>query len=220
MIISICRLKRRIGFIFSGSTYSFKRGFLLPEDNFKRYTLKRIQRKYKISTFIETGTYEGETLVYLRKFFDELISFEVSDYYYKKSLARVQKFAQIKLIHGDSSTKLPKFLNEYEKKPIFFWLDGHYSGGATGNSGNVPPILTELKSIQNTNIRDHVIVIDDISSFSGHDAEVSLLNILDALFSINPDFKILFDYDMCFALPDKHQGNEFFQALLSPFVIR
>ena len=46
------------------------------------------------------------------------------------------------------------------KTPALFWLDAHYSGGTTADSGQ-DPIVEELKSIfQSRNCR-HVVLIDD-----------------------------------------------------------
>jgi hypothetical protein len=49
-----------------------------------------------------------------------------------------------------------------------FWLDGHYSGGATARGHKDCPVLEELDAIFNSPF-EHVIYIDDARLFTGKD---------------------------------------------------
>jgi hypothetical protein len=50
--------------------------------------------------------------------------------------------------------------------PAAFWLDGHYSGGVTADSGGDAPILRELQAVLTSSI-DHLVLIDDARLFDG-----------------------------------------------------
>jgi len=41
--------------------YSIRRRELWPEASYKRGMLKRLQKAYKLTYFVETGTYKGDT---------------------------------------------------------------------------------------------------------------------------------------------------------------
>ena len=46
-------------------------------------------------------------------------------------------------------------------EPALFWLDGHYSGGATAKGDAGTPISLELEAILASPIKNHVVLIDD-----------------------------------------------------------
>ena len=132
----------------------------------KRKYIKNIARASNLSIFVETGTYLGDTLEFLKDSFNQLISIELSDFYYKKGLERFKNTQKINLYYGDSSEVLPTILNKI-KVPCLFWLDGHYSSGNTAQGDKDTPIFSELESIFNHNIKDHIILIDDARLFTG-----------------------------------------------------
>ena len=69
-------------------------------------------------------------------------------------------------MHGDSQSLLPTILEKINE-PAFFWLDAHYSGGETSFAKEHSPIEYELKSILDHHIKNHVILIDDVTNFVG-----------------------------------------------------
>ncbi len=49
-------------------------------------------------------------------------------------------------------------------------MDAHYSGANTGKGELETPILSELEAILNSDVKGHVILIDDARCFNGsHD---------------------------------------------------
>ncbi len=135
----------------------------------KRKMLKRViktyVRKYNINVFIETGTFYGDTTWAMRKFFKKIYSIELSEYLFRKSKERFEKFNNIEILHGDSSKVLPKVLSQINE-PALFWLDGHYSGGVTVKGDKESPILEELEVIFSCNL-EHILLIDDARLFDG-----------------------------------------------------
>jgi len=69
---------------------------------------------------------------------------------------------------GDSGEVLGQVLDEVAA-PCLFWLDSHYSGGATARANVETPIVRELETIAKHGPRDHVILIDDARDFDGRD---------------------------------------------------
>ena len=56
------------------------------------------------------------------------------------------------------------------KRPVLFWLDGHYSGGDTAKGELDTPVSVELDSILESPVKGHVILIDDARCFDAtHD---------------------------------------------------
>ena len=97
---------------------------------YKINTLKSYGRRYKLKTFVETGTLYGETTKALSPIFERLVTIELDDDLYRQAMERFASNAKIDCVCGDSAQMLPKVLNSV-KEPTLFWLDGHYSGGIT-----------------------------------------------------------------------------------------
>jgi hypothetical protein len=113
--------------------------------------------------FIETGTYEGETIFSLEPFFDRLFTIEYSAKYYNNTK---NKYIgnKINFILNDSSIEFETLLPTINDKCIFF-LDGHWSGGDTGQSNKDCPLNEEITHINNLFKQDAIIIIDDFRLF-------------------------------------------------------
>ena len=81
-------------------------------------------------TWIESGTYLGDTTKFLAKQADNVISIEPSEYLVKRARVRLKKFKNVRIVHGLSEQNLSSLLTDVSG-PIYFWLDGHASGGFT-----------------------------------------------------------------------------------------
>ena len=141
--------------------------------------------KYKSKTVFETGTYLGESVDYLIKYFDYVITCEVKEEFFNKSCERFKN----KL--GFKETKYSKKIKRYDKdgksiwifwesseivmkkvfsgklsnkselnfdfpKPYLFYLDAHWDTG-----GHFWPIKRELKVIADFALSDSKIIIHD-----------------------------------------------------------
>ena len=85
--------------------------------------------------------------------------------------------------------------------PITFWLDSHWSGTPDVGCDNqtLCPVLQELYQINQHPIKTHTIMIDDIRlmnlSLNRYEGfPVSLEQITDSIYNINPEYKIKY-YD-------------------------
>lgn len=117
--------------------------------------------------FIETGTNTGNTLENARHLFDECISIEQGEAYYRSASERFKDVPNIKLFHGDS----PEILKQVIDPDILtaFWLDAHYheNSDTLGPSGQCP-LVAELRVIAAAPWRiKPIILIDDAHMFDG-----------------------------------------------------
>lgn len=199
--------------------YSFRRTHLMPEAEYKRLILKKLQLTYNLDTFVETGTYLGETPLALNSLFKKIYTIELSEELYKSAQDKLSVFPNITAIQGDSSIVLKQIVPKLNTAAIFF-LDGHYSGEGTATSSKTHPIIEELEIISNSDVDEHIIVIDDISDFTARENNAPLSQVLEKLESINPNYKFYSDYDMLFALPNETIHREFWRKVAPYFVIR
>lgn len=121
------------------------------------------QSGFKI--FIETGTYQGDTVFEALRHFDQIYSIELDMDLYKKARKRFRKYRHVEILQGDSGRVLQQVINELDA-PAVFWLDGHYSGGITALGEKSTPIFEELKTIFSKK-HNHAILIDDARLFIG-----------------------------------------------------
>lgn len=139
-----------------------------PSEEEKRRAIAFMNEKFNHRVFIETGTYKGKTLEYMRQYFAVLYSIELDDDLYAKAAEKFEGDAAVTLLHGNSGEMLGYVLAELNE-PAFFWLDAHYSKGVTARGKKDSPIIEELEAIFAHPIKDHTIFIDDARYFIGVD---------------------------------------------------
>lgn len=137
-----------------------------PPHIVKQLTIAYYQRKYSISTLVETGTYMGDMVQAQKKRFSKIITIELSAELYEKAKQRFINDKNITVIQGDSGKVLPGLLNEITG-PGIFWLDGHYSDGITAKGDKECPIFEELNAIFTQGKYNHILLIDDARLFTG-----------------------------------------------------
>lgn len=128
------------------------------------YKEKLIRRYSKLlpedmRMLIETGTYEGETVIAVRECFNSIWTIELDKTLYSEAIRTFMFYPRIKPLQGNSAEVLKTLLKkDMVYTPSLFWLDAHYSGGKTAKSNN--PLLDELKAIIQHSSK-HIILIDD-----------------------------------------------------------
>lgn len=146
-----------------------------------------------LKVFVETGTFEGETLNNMLKHFDSLYSIELSTFYANKAKERFSKENKVTILEGDSSVLL-KPLCEKINEPAFFWLDGHWSGGLTSRGNKDCPLIEELKIINDVFKNECVVAIDDVRLFETINNQNWLDITIEKLYNIVEDRVIYCDF--------------------------
>lgn len=131
----------------------------------KREFIKKTQQSVKLKNFMESGTYIGDTIDYLKSDFEKIYSIELSNKLYLDAVSRFDQQKNIVIINGDSGVIIKDILSKIDDKS-FFWLDGHYSSGITAKGSLNTPIMNELEIILKHR-KDHLIFIDDARLFIG-----------------------------------------------------
>lgn len=131
----------------------------LSKDFFSQ--LKDDYRNYK--TFVETGTFMGETILNMEPYFNELYTIEIAPHYYNNTRKKYNG-NKINFILGDSSDTLTAIAPLINNNCIFF-LDGHWSADDTGKGKKDCPLEEECTSINDMFQGKAIIIIDDFRLF-------------------------------------------------------
>lgn len=134
-----------------------------PPEWVKRAEILRYARHFGTKTFIESGTYLGETVAVMRHHFRRVISIELDESLFLRASSLFRRNDHVKIVHGDSAQLMGSILAEVDE-PCLFWLDAHYSGGVTAHGAEETPVRRELEQIL-THPLGHVILIDDAREF-------------------------------------------------------
>lgn len=140
--------------------------FMPPKKNkcLSHAFLKQLVDCFQIKTFVETGTYLGDSTAVAAELFEKVHTIELSESLYNQAKKRFAHYLHVELHHGDSSELLPLVLTTIHNNTLF-WLDGHFSKGNTAQGEKNTPILEELAAIKNAKMHDAIILIDDIRLF-------------------------------------------------------
>ena len=122
------------------------------------------------ATWIETGTYRGDTTRFLSSLAEAVISIEADPTLATNARRRLASRKNVRIIEGRSEDVLPTLLPSIEGN-VNFWLDGHYSAGMTFRGPS--PIELELKSIGASLTRwtAVAVLVDDVRLFSNENIE-------------------------------------------------
>ena len=151
----------------------------------KRAILVDYAWRFGPKTFIETGTYKGDTVKAMLQAdcFDIIHTIDIYADRVDKAERRFASFPNVYCWQGDSAIVLPELLADLVE-PALFWLDAHHSGKQIARKEGLisTPIVAELTAIlKHDCAADHVILIDDSRYFDefggkypGHPTEQDL----------------------------------------------
>lgn len=121
-----------------------------------------LRELFKLDTFVETGTYDGDTTRWAASIFNNVVTIEASRELYDKAQPSLGQ-ANVMSLYGSSDKALHRLVPTLP--PSMFFLDAHWCGGATAGVETECPLLTELSIIMPW-FRKHVILIDDARLFT------------------------------------------------------
>lgn len=146
------------------------------------------QQKHNLKVFIETGTYAGNTIIAVKDSFEKIYSIELNNFIYKLAKQKFKSFPHIQILNGESDDVLRSLLPNINNRALF-WLDAHYSSGATSKGKKHTPIFEELDAIFTHKIKNHIILIDDMKDFIGTN-DYPTIEELTAYILENSDYSI------------------------------
>jgi len=127
--------------------------------------VKVLQLTLPLRTFVETGTYKGETVSELEPYFDKIISVEISESLWEAAHKRFAQSSRVQILKGRSQEKLDALRNELKDQGVLYWLDAHWCVDPEVTSGvSECPLMDELGSIGKLNDKS-VVLIDDARLF-------------------------------------------------------
>lgn len=152
--------------------------------------------KYKNGVFVETGTFQGDTIDIVLNSDEfkgsQIYSLELSDVFYERCKAKYANRDNVTIVHANSKYELFSVINDINTH-ITFWLDSHWS--STPDVGCDPdticPVLYELRQIKQHHINTHTIIVDDIRLMNRVDFPVTLEEIAAHIMDINPNYKLV-----------------------------
>jgi hypothetical protein len=130
-----------------------------PPAAYKHQVIREYAARYNLRSFIETGTYLGDTTDALHDDFETLVTIELDPRLARDCRRRLGHRQHVTVLEGDSGALVPEILQAL-RSPALFWLDAHYSGGVTAHGAENSPLAKELQSILTSSVL-HVVLIDD-----------------------------------------------------------
>lgn len=135
----------------------------VPHSLTKLHNLKYCRDVTGASTVVEIGSFKGVTTRRLSHLFDRVISVEIVPELHAQARARCAGRHNVELLLGDGSVLLPDIAARVSKALLF--LDGHFSGGETGQGDEPEPVLKELDLIRSHLANFRALVVDDFRLF-------------------------------------------------------
>jgi len=126
------------------------------------------------ATWVESGTYLGQTTKELSKYGKFIYSIEPEPILYSNAADYFKLNPNVKLFIRLSEEVFPSLLPKLFGD-INFWLDGHYSAGITFKGPQETPILEELAhiSLNLKHFQNVCVMIDDVRCFNSKLEEYS-----------------------------------------------
>lgn len=159
-------------------------------------TILKLRDEFKVTDFVETGTFKGVNAKLHSLYFDSVYTCEVNEDYYKEAIKKLPKNVQVHRVDS------PSFLCMYRWKyyvdntlpPPVFYLDAHFYLPEMKNKTNEERfvVLRELRTLSGFN--NCIIVIHDFNcanlgyiTYDGVSLNFDLVK--ESLMKVNPNFK-------------------------------
>lgn len=163
--------------------------------------LAKLKEVFSPDEFFETGTYHGQTTIEASCIFKKVYTVELSPKLYTKGVQSFMPFPNIYPFLDESQRFLKQVLPQSNGRKIF-WLDAHYMSNIGARGEKETPILEELEAIKASDIKDGIIMIDDMRyAYTTGKPYPPLTEICNALLAINPSYHLALLGDVLFAYP-------------------
>jgi hypothetical protein len=119
----------------------------------------------RLTTFVETGTFEGEAVASVISLFEEIHTVDLSEELTAKAKSRFHSNQSVHVYSGESAKVLASLRPQLQNKSVLYWLDAHWcAADATAGEHSQCPLLDELEAITELNSKS-VVLIDDARLF-------------------------------------------------------
>lgn len=126
--------------------------------------MKVLQENLELEIFVETGTFQGETLQAVSSYFREIHSVELSAELHELAASKFRNSPHIHLYQGNSAQTLVEIRSKISA-PALYWLDAHWCvSDKTAGEKSQCPLLDELAALDPLRESD-VVLIDDARLF-------------------------------------------------------
>jgi predicted O-methyltransferase YrrM len=124
-----------------------------------------LARELGISTFVETGTFKGDSVALVRSIFSEIHTCELSSELHQAALRRFEADKAVTCHLGSAGDLLKRISQQLAERPVLYWLDAHWCAGEnTAGEESQCPLLEELEAIYPLH-PNSVVWIDDARYF-------------------------------------------------------
>ncbi len=187
---------------------------------------RQLRDRLQIERAIETGTYQGKGARALAAIFSEVVTVELDAALHARTVEALAREPAITAVHGNSRDVLPSLVDA--RRPTFYWLDSHWSGGVTAGEDDECPVLDELRALE-IGHPDDCILIDDARLFLApppppHKTEQwpTFTQISAAIRAARPNHHVEVVHDVVIAVPATAQDlvDRYGRRRLRPGVIR
>jgi len=155
----------------------------------KRRVIASYAQRYKLKTFVESGTYLGGTVAFMRRHCPRVYSVEFQAHLAKAAQQRFAHDPAIRILQGDGSIWMPQIVAELQE-PALFWLDGHFAAGTARDGEVACPTLQEISPVLSDTRYPHVLLVDDAREFKGDGGYPTLGALQQFIRSTKPDVAI------------------------------
>ena len=178
-----------------------------PPHLLKQVVLRETAQRYGLRILVETGTYRGDMLEAMKRYFERLYSIELSPELHAEAKRRFKPDRNIQLIQGDSGRELARVL-QWIDRPALFWLDGHYSAGVTARGDKDTPVYEELGCILRAPDLGHVVIIDDARCFGKDPGYPTIDEVKEFVLSRRPGVRISVENDSIRITPAEQPAHD------------
>ncbi len=155
----------------------------------KQRVILSFATKGKYHNYFETGIWYSHNIIFLRKHFNKITGIELNKDFYNLSKKFFFRDKNVFILYGNSSLIIKNQLKHLKEKTLFF-LDAHYSHDGTSGKKINNPIIEELKAIINHKIKNHTIIIDNLSEFIKPNKGYPKIEFIKKLIKKNKYYKI------------------------------
>jgi hypothetical protein len=135
----------------------------IPHSLTKLHNLLRAKARTGATTVIEVGSFRGVTTRRLARHFEYVHSIEIDPALFAEAKQRCAGQGNVAMHLGDGKEVLAQLAPSVGNCLLF--LDGHFSGGVTGQGDEPEPVLEELDVVRSSLDNFVGVVVDDFHEF-------------------------------------------------------